>query len=119
MPQLTITERRYGGVTVLSLDGRLVLEEGDAPLRDRIDALVNDGRIDIVLNMHDVNYIDSCGVGAIVSKFVSLKRRGGQLKLVCPSMRCQHVLEITHLMPVFQVFESDEAAVASFGAVAH
>jgi anti-sigma B factor antagonist len=119
MPELTIAERHVGGVTVLALAGRLVLEEGDAPLRDRIDALVKDGRIDIVLNLHDITYVDSCGIGAIASKFVSLKRRGGHMKLVCPSLRCRHVLEITHLLPVFEIFETDEAAIASFAAVAH
>ena len=119
MPQLAITERRVGGVTILALAGRLVLDEGDAPLRERIDALAREGRIDLVLNLHDISFIDSSGIGTIVGKFVSLRRRGGHLKLVCPSMRCRHVLEITHLLPVFQVFETDEAAVESFSAVAH
>ena len=119
MSQLAISERRIGAVTVLALDGRLVLEEGEGPLRDRIDALVREGRIDIVLNLHDVTFMDSCGIGTVVGKFVTLRRRGGHLKLVCPSQRCRHVLEITHLLPVFEVFETDEAAVASFNTVAH
>jgi anti-sigma B factor antagonist len=119
MPPLAIAERRIGGVTVLALTGRLVLEEGDAPLRERIDGLVQEGRTEIVLNLHDISYVDSCGIGAVVGKFVSLKRRGGHLKLVCPSLRCRHVLEITHLLPVFEVFETDEEAIASFGVATH
>jgi anti-anti-sigma factor len=114
VPQLAITEQRVGGVAVLTLTGQLVLEEGDTPLRSRIDQIVLDGCIDIVLNMHDVTIIDSCGIGAIVSKFVSLKRRGGHLKLVCPSTRSRHVLEITHLLPFFEVFDTNEAALESF-----
>ncbi len=114
MPQLTIAERRIGNVTVLALEGRLVLEEGEAPLRQRVDGLAAEGRLDVVLNMHDVTYIDSAGIGAVVREFVTLKRRGGSLKLVCPSTRARHVLEITHLLPCFEVFETDEAAVSSF-----
>ena len=118
MPQFAISERATDGVTVLALAGRLVLEDGEAKLRERIDALVAAGRIDIVLNLHDVTYLDSCGIGAVVGKFVTLNRRGGHLKLVCPSQRCRHVLEITHLLPVFEVFETDDQAIASFTAVA-
>jgi anti-sigma B factor antagonist len=118
VPQLAISERRAGGVTILALAGRLVLDEGDAPLRERVDALAKEGRIDVVLNLHDISFVDSSGIGSIVGKFVSLRRRGGHLKLVCPSERCRHVLEITHLLPVFEVFETDEAALDSFKAVA-
>lgn len=104
-------------MTVLTLAGRLVLEDGEAPLRERIDALAQDVRVDIVLNVNDVTCIDSCGIGTIVGRFVSLKRRGGHLKLVCPSARCRRVLEITHLLPVFDVYDTEEAAIDSLNLV--
>ena len=116
MATLQMSERRHGDVTVLTLAGRLVLDEGDGPLRDRIDSLITEGRLDIVLNVHDVTYVDSCGIGALVEKFVGLRRRGGHLKLVCPTDRCRHVLEITHLLPIFDIYDSDERAVRSFSA---
>jgi len=116
MATIQVSERRVGDVTVLTLAGRLVLDEGDAPFRERIESLVTEGRLDIVLNVHDVTYMDSCGIGALVEKFVSLRRRGGHLKLVCPTDRCRHVLEITHLLPIFEVYDSEERAVHSFSA---
>jgi anti-anti-sigma factor len=114
MPQIQISERRFGDVTVLALAGRLVLGEGDGPLRERIEALVGDARIDIVLNVHDVTYVDSCGIGALIAKYVTLRQHGGNLKLVCPTDRCRRLLAITHLLPLFEVYESEEAAVRSF-----
>lgn len=114
MARMEIVERRNAGVTVLALAGRLVLDEGELPLREHIDRLIAANRLDIVLNLHDVTYMDSCGVGAVVSKYVSLRRRGGHMKLVCPSERCRRVLSITHLLPLFESYESEDAAVASF-----
>jgi anti-sigma B factor antagonist len=98
----------------LVLAGRLVLEEGDIPLRERIDALIVEGRIELVLNLHDVTYMDSCGIGALVEKYGSLRRRGGDLKLLCPTERCRRVLAITHLLSIFESYESEDAAVRSF-----
>ena len=111
MPHMHISERRVGDVTILTLKGRLVLEEGDAPLREHIDALIREGRVAIVLNAHDVTYMDSCGIGALVAKYVSLRQRGGSLKLVSPSRRFQHLLDVTHLVSVFDTYDSEEAAV--------
>lgn len=113
MRQKQIAERRIGNVTVLKLTGRLVLGEGDQVLRERIDTLLQEGRIHIVLNLHDVSYVDSCGVGVLAAKYLSVHKRGGTLKLVCPSERCRHVLSITHLLPMFDLYDSDEAAIRS------
>ena len=110
MSRMQIAERRVGDVTVLKLTGRLVLEEGDVPLRERIDALIQEGRVDIILNLQDVNYIDSCGVGSVVAKFLSVRRRGGDLKLVSLSERCHHVLDITGLLPIFEPLDSEDEA---------
>lgn len=114
MSRIQIDERRVGDVTALTLSGRLVLDEGDAPMRERIDALVQEGRVDIILNLQNVNYIDSCGVGSVVAKFLSVRRRGGDLKLVCLSERCRHVLEITGLIPILAPLDSEEEALRKF-----
>ena len=113
MPRMEIVERRVGDVTVLTLVGRLVLEEGTDPLREQINRLVQEGRIDVVLDLHGITYMDSSGVGTVVAKFLSLRRRGGDLKLVHPSDRSEHVLEITGLLPIFKPFASVDAAVRS------
>lgn len=117
MPPLQIAERRVGGVTFLTLDGRIVLEEGDTTLRDRVDALIREGRIDVVLDLHGVTYIDSCGIGTLVAECVSLRKVGGDLKLLCPSHRCRRMLEVTGLIEaVFEVCETEEAALNSVAA---
>ena len=109
-----MAERRVGGVTVVKVTGRLVLGDGDQSLCKRIGALIEEGETRIVLNVHEVSYIDSCGIGVLVANFVSVRARGGILKLVCPSERCRRILQLTHLLPLFEVYESDEAAIASF-----
>ena len=114
MSRMQIDERRAGDVTVLTLTGRLVLEDGDAPMRERIDALVQEGRVEIILNLQNVNYIDSCGVGSVVAKFLSVRRRGGDLKLVCLSERSRHVFEITGLIPILAPLDSEEEALRKF-----
>jgi anti-anti-sigma factor len=114
MTYMHIEERRVGEVTVLRLRGRLVLEEGEAPLRQHIDALIAEGRTDIVLNMRDVNYIDSSGVGSIAAKFLSVRRRGGDLKLVDLSERAHHVLDITGLLPILMPIRTEEEALRRF-----
>ena len=111
---LTISERRVGDVTILGLAGRLVLDDGDVLLRRRIDALNDDGRAQIVLNLHDVTYIDSCGIGVLVDLFHKVRRHDGHLKIVCPSQRCRRVLALTHLLTVFDPFESEDEALRSF-----
>jgi anti-sigma B factor antagonist len=117
VPGMQVLERRIGDVTLLTLAGRLVLGEGDVALRERIDALIQEGRVKVVVNMHEVTYIDSCGIGGLVSKYLSLHNRGGNLKLVCPSERCRRVLALTHLLPILQTFESEDVAIRSFAAL--
>ena len=113
---LAITEHAAGDVTVLRLDGRLVLEEGEAPFRASIDHLAREGRLHVVVDLRRVSYIDSAGLGAMVSRYVSLRRKGGDLKLVRPTPRSTHVLDITRLSQVFEIFDREEDAVRSFSA---
>src|SRR5215212_8198354 len=114
MQHIHIEEHQAGDVTVLRLHGRLVLEEGEAPFREHIDRLIAAGRTDVVLNLHDVNYLDSSGVGSIVAKYLSLRRRGGDLRLVDLSERCHHVLDITGLLPILMPLRTEEEALRSF-----
>lgn len=117
MPALHIAERRAGEVTFLTLTGRLILDEGEGPLRDRIDGLIRQGRVDVVVDLHEVTYIDSCGVGALVAKCVSLRKAGGDLILLHPSERSHHTLEIAGLLGrVFEECDSPDAALSSFAA---
>lgn len=111
---MTLTEREVGDVTILDLKGRLVLDDGDLMFRDRINALVAKGRKKIVVSLRDVTYIDSCGIGVLIAKLVSVRNKGGDLKLVALSPRSHRVFDICRLDNVFEAFESEEEAVASF-----
>lgn len=111
---MTVVERRVGDVTVLDLKGRLVFDEGDAVLREHINDLVQQGRMNILLNLRDVTYVDSCGIGVLVAKFVSLRRKGGDLRLVHITPRSRRLMEITKLMNVFRIFDTEADAIASF-----
>jgi anti-sigma B factor antagonist len=112
--QLEIAERRAGAVTVLTLTGRLVADEADFLFKQHVDALVADGRVNIVADLRNVVSIDSGGVGTLVAKLLSARRAGGDLRLAAMGERTRRVLEITRLLSVFHVFESADAAVHSF-----
>lgn len=111
---MTLTERRFGDVTVLDLEGRLVLDEGEAMLRERVHALVEEGRTRILLNMREITYIDSCGIGVLIATFVSVRRTGGDLRLLHLTDRTRRLLDISKLLGVFRVFDAEEDARASF-----
>ena len=115
---MEITERDAGEVVILTLHGRLVLEEVEAELRERFDGVIERGHVKVVVNLHDVAYVDSAGLGFLVSKYVSLHRRGGDVKLVQVTPRVAHVLDITRLARVFPSFTSDDEAVRAFQAAA-
>lgn len=116
---MTLTERRLGDVTVLDLTGRLVLEEGDTVLKDCLGRLIQEGRFKIVLNLGEVSYIDSCGIGVMVAKFVSFRRKGGDVRLLHVSARSLHLLEISKLVNVFRMFDTEAQALASFAGEPH
>jgi anti-sigma B factor antagonist len=108
---MQVTTRDTGDAVVLTLEGRLVLEDVEAELRGAIDGLIEQGRVRLVLNLRDVAYIDSAGLGFLVSKYVSAHRRGGHMALVGVTPRVAHVLAITRLSQVFEVFASEDEAV--------
>lgn len=111
---LAISETLVGDVTILSLAGRLVIEDGDTPLGSTIDALLAQGRLKLVLDLRQVIYIDSAGLGLLVSRFVRARRRGGDLRLVALTARTTHLFSITNLAAVFGVFESEADAIQSY-----
>ena len=110
---LEISERVVDGVAILDLKGRLVLDEVDL-FRKRIDELIRQKRLSIVLNLKEITYIDSAGVGMMVAKYLSVRRQGGDIKLLHLSPRSQRVMTITRLLTVFEAYDSEEQAVGSF-----
>jgi anti-sigma B factor antagonist len=118
--QLDIRETRAGDVTVLELTGRLVADEEDVIFASEVNRLIAAGRIQIVADLRDVSSLDSGGVGTLVAKLLSARRRGGDLRLLNLTDRTRRVLEITRLLGVFQVFDSADDAIRSFSRqVAH
>ena len=111
---LEITERAAGDVVVLALKGRMVLEGGEMALKAYVDRLVQEGRRKIVLDLRGVSYIDSAGLGMLVAKYASVRRNGGDVRLVHVTARSNRLLSITKLATVFRMFESEAEAVASF-----
>ncbi len=101
---------------VLHLTGRLVVEDADTPLGPVVDALLAAGRVKIVLDLRQVVYIDSAGLGLLVSRYVRARRRGGDLRLVELTARSTHLMTITKLLAVFEVFHSEAAAIESYAA---
>jgi anti-anti-sigma factor len=113
---MTLAERAVGDVSLLDLGGRLVLDDGDGLLRDRVNDLAARGRVKIVVNLRDVTYIDSCGLGVLIAKLVSVRNKGGDLKLLHLSPRSHRVFAICKLENVFEAFDAESDAIASFSA---
>ena len=108
---LRITERAIGDVVVLHLEGQLVFDEGDRIFRDRVKDLARMGSRYILVDLCDVTYIDSGGVGAVVEMYLHLMKLGGRLALVRLSSCAQRVLQITHLSTALDVFEDEDSAI--------
>ena len=115
---MQIDQRSVGDVIVLDLKGKITLGEGDEMLKDKVNSLVNQGHKKIILNLADVPYIDSAGLGEIVRTYTTVSRQGGSLKLLNLTKRITDLLAITKLLTVFETFESESDAVKSFSASA-
>jgi anti-sigma B factor antagonist len=111
---LTIASREVDGVTVLDLNGRITLGEGSVQLREAIRDLISKGSKTILLNMGDVNYIDSSGLGELVSAYTTAKNQGAAVKLLNLTKKVKDVLQLTKLYTVFDVFEDEASAISSF-----
>ena len=113
---MQIHQRTVGDVTVVDLNGKMTLGEGDELLRDKVNSLIQQGQKKIVLNLSEVPYIDSAGLGEIVRTYTTVSRQGGSLKLLNLTKRIQDLLAITKLLTVFETFENEQDAIKSFGA---
>jgi len=115
---MTKNIRQVGDATVVDLNGRIALGEESAGLRDLIANLLSEGHVKILLNLAGVDYIDSSGLGALVSGVASVRRVGGEMKLVNLSSKVDDLMEVTRLYTVFDIADNEEAALASFGKTA-
>jgi anti-sigma B factor antagonist len=113
---MQIEERVVDDVTILDLKGKMTLGEGDELLKDKVNSVVSQGHKKIVLNLGDVPYIDSAGLGEIVRTYTTVSRQQGKLKLLNVSKRVYDLLVITKLLTIFDSYESEEDAVRSFAA---
>jgi anti-sigma B factor antagonist len=109
-----MTQREVDGVTVVALDGRIVLGEESNALREKIKSMVAEGKKKIVLNMDNITFIDSAGLGTLVAAHHSAKAQGASLRLCHLGTKFQEVLQITKLMTIFDVSNTEAEAVASF-----
>ena len=109
-----LNTRQVGDVSVVDVAGRITLGEGSSALRDTLREMVSKGQKHILLNLGDVSYIDSSGIGELVSGFTSVTNSGGQLKLLNLNKRIKDLLQITKLYTVFDVHEDEASAVRSF-----
>lgn len=112
---MKIETRTVGEITIMDFSGQITLGEGTKEVRDAVRSILDQGGNKIILNLGGVNYIDSSGVGELVSTFASVTNKGGQLRLVHLTKRIKEMLTITKLLTVFQSFEDEQAAIASFG----
>jgi anti-sigma B factor antagonist len=113
---LRMTDREVNGVNVIDLEGRIVLGEESNSFREKVKSLLAAGKKKIVLNLANVTYIDSAGLGTLVATFHSARSQGAMLKLANLGQKFKEVLQVTKLMTVFDTYDNEAAAVQSFGA---
>ncbi len=111
---MKIVERQARDVTILDLHGKILIGEGDDALRDAVTRLVDGGKTKLILNLGDVPYVDSAGLGEIVRCYTTVSRKGGRLKLVNLTKKIKDLLAITKLLTVFETYDSEDEAVRSF-----
>ncbi|HEV2274152.1 MAG TPA: STAS domain-containing protein [Acidobacteriaceae bacterium] len=111
---MKLSTRQVDGVTILDLSGRITLGEGSVQLRDAVRDLLSKGSKKILLNLADVNYIDSSGIGELVSAYTTVRNQGGDLKLLNLTKKVHDLLQITKLYTVFDIRDDEASAVASF-----
>jgi anti-sigma B factor antagonist len=111
---LHITEHIVDGVTILALSGRIVLGEESNALREKLKSLATGGAAKIVLNMAEIDYIDSSGLGTLVAAHLSAKNSGASVRLCNLGHKFNEVMQLTKLITVFDVFDTEAAAIASF-----
>jgi anti-sigma B factor antagonist len=115
MAHLTISERVIDNVTVLDLSGKITIGEGSVQLRETVRGLLERGTKNILINLGGVDYVDSSGIGELVSCFTTTKNQGGQLKLLNLTKKIKDLLMITKLLTVFDTYDDEAEAIKSFG----
>ncbi len=111
---LTIASRELDGVTILELNGRITLGEGSVQIRDAIRDLIGKGTKSILLDLGEVNYIDSSGLGEMVSAYTTAKNQGAALKLLKLTRKVHDLLQLTKLYTVFDIYDDEASAIASY-----
>ena len=111
---MNIRQRQVGDVVVLDVSGKITIGVGDVAIRDAVQVALGGGARDILLNLQQANTIDSAGVGELVSAYTSVAHRGGKLKLVGLPPKVNDILQITQLITVFEVYDTEAEAVESF-----
>ena len=111
---MKIVERQAEDVVILDLHGKILIGEGDDALRDAVTRVVDAGKTKILLNLADVPYVDSAGLGEIVRCYTTVSRKGGRLKLLNLTKKIQDLLAITKLLTVFETFDTEPEALKSF-----
>ena len=114
MANLNIKDRQVNDVTILDLSGKITIGEGSVQLREAVRRQLDEGRKKILLNLGDVSYVDSSGIGELVSSYTTTSNQGGQLKLLNLGKKIKDLLMITKLLTVFQTFEDEQQAVGSY-----
>ncbi len=111
---MTIDTRSVNGITILELHGKVTIGEGSREIREKIRELLDSGNKDILLNLGDVSYVDSSGIGELVSSYTTVTNQGGQFKLLHLTKKIRELLAITKLLTVFDSYDDEETAVGSF-----
>lgn len=111
---MQIAERESGSVTILDLSGKIILGDDSTLLKDKLQSLLHQGKRNLLLNLGQVPYVDSAGLGALVSAYTTVTREGGSLKLTNVTKRMQDLLSITKLLTVFDTFDSEDEAIRSY-----
>ena len=114
MAELNMNERQAGDVTVLDMSGKITIGEGSVALRAAIRRLLEESKKRILLNLAGISYVDSSGIGELVSSYTAINKEGGQLKLLNLTQKIQDLLTITKLLTVFDVYDSEADALNSF-----
>ena len=111
---MKLSTRKMANVIIIDVDGKIVLGEGDVEIKKTVDNFLERGNKNFLLNLAKVPYLDSAGLGEIIRCFTALRRSGGNFKLLSPNRRIVDLLTITKLLDVFDTYDSESAAVASF-----
>ena len=111
---MTIDTRNVNGITILELHGKVTIGEGSREIRETIRKLLGAGNKNILLNLGDVSYVDSSGIGELVSSYTTVTNQGGQFKLLHLTKKIRELLAITKLLTVFDSYDDEETAIGSF-----